>query len=250
MTIGFRPGAGRRGSAWFTRPLSAESGRFSRWGGIQEMRKLVSIILLLWLASLSAAAQDFPKAEIFGGYQLTRLDGTTLNGWNAALTGNLNHWFGVTGDFSGAYTSQGGVDFRNYTYTFGPTISARGNETFTPFAHALFGGSHASAGFGGVSASDNPSGLISAAAWMPSSHPTCPFAWRSLTGCRSAPTEARRITISGTPLESCFTLSPRQSNAEKEGGTAPPSILCRGFSTYRITGLYSPITFTITRLSR
>ena len=60
------------------------------------MRKLASLILLLWLASLSAAAQDFPKAEIFGGYQLTRLDGTTLNGWNAALTGNLNHWFGVT----------------------------------------------------------------------------------------------------------------------------------------------------------
>ena len=106
--------------------------RIFRWEGIEEMRKLASLILLLWLASLSAAAQDFPKAEIFGGYQLTRLDGTTLNGWNAALTGNLNHWFGVTGDFSGAYKSQGGVDFRNYTYTFGPTIAARGNETFTP----------------------------------------------------------------------------------------------------------------------
>ena len=85
------------------------------------MRKLLTVTVLLVLASLSAAAQDFPKAEIFGGYQLTRLDGTTLNGWNAALTGNLNHWFGVTADFSGAYTSQGGVDFRNYTYTFGPT---------------------------------------------------------------------------------------------------------------------------------
>ena len=124
------------------------------------MRKLLTVTVLVLLASLSAAAQDFPKAEIFGGYQLTRLDGTTLNGWNAALTGNLNHWFGVTADFSGAYTSQGGVDFRNYTYTFGPTIAARGNETFTPFAHALFGGSHASAGFGGVSASDNGFAMI------------------------------------------------------------------------------------------
>ena len=52
------------------------------------------------------------------------------------------------------------MDFRNYTYTFGPTIAARGNETFTPFAHALFGGSHASAGFGGVSASDDGFAMI------------------------------------------------------------------------------------------
>ncbi|MGZ4733234.1 MAG: outer membrane beta-barrel protein, partial [Terriglobales bacterium] len=124
------------------------------------MRKLLTVTVLALLVSLSATAQDFPKAEIFGGYQLTRLDGTTLNGWNAALTGNLNHWFGVTGDFSGAYKSESGVDFRNYTYTFGPTIAARGNETFTPFAHALLGGSHASVGFTGLSASDNAFTMI------------------------------------------------------------------------------------------
>jgi hypothetical protein len=124
------------------------------------MRKLLTVTVLALLVSLSATAQDFPKAEISGGYQLTRLDGTTLNGWNAALTGNLNHWFGVTGDFSGAYKSESGVDFRNYTYTFGPTIAARGNETFTPFAHALFGGSHASVGFKGLSASDNAFTMI------------------------------------------------------------------------------------------
>ncbi len=75
------------------------------------MRKLLTVTVLALLVSLSATAQDFPKAEIFGGYQLTRLDGTTLNGWNAALTGNLNHWFGVTGDFRGAYKSESGVDF-------------------------------------------------------------------------------------------------------------------------------------------
>ena len=102
------------GGAWRTRPSSGESGGLFE-GGIEDLRNLVSIILLFWLASLSAVAQDFPKAEIFGGYQLTRLDGTTLNGWNAALTGNLNHWFGVTGDLSGAYKSQGGADFRNCT---------------------------------------------------------------------------------------------------------------------------------------
>ena len=105
-------------------------------------------------------AQDFLKAEIFDGDQLTRLDSTTLNGWNGALAGNFNHWFGVTGDFSGAYKSEGGVDFRNYTYTFGPTIAARNNEAFTPFAHALFGEFHSSASFGGIGGTGNGFAMI------------------------------------------------------------------------------------------
>ncbi|HEV3207616.1 MAG TPA: hypothetical protein VGZ28_11735 [Terriglobales bacterium] len=46
------------------------------------MRKLLCAVVLFLLGSLAAVAQDFPKAEVFGGYQLTRLDSTTLNGWN------------------------------------------------------------------------------------------------------------------------------------------------------------------------
>jgi hypothetical protein len=64
------------------------------------MRNLVGIILLLVFISLAAVAQDFPKAEIFGGYQLSRQNSTNLNGWNASLTGNYNRWLGLTGDFS------------------------------------------------------------------------------------------------------------------------------------------------------
>lgn len=103
---------------------------------------------------MPAFAQD-QRAEVFGGYQYLRIEGGNANGWNAAVTGNLNHWFGVTGDFSGAYKSQDGVSFSNYTYTGGPVVSIRKNEAFTPYAHALFGGFHASAGFGGFSASTN-----------------------------------------------------------------------------------------------
>ena len=105
------------------------------------MRNCVCFAFLFLLASLTVAAQDFPKAEIFGGYQLSRQNSTSLNGWNASLTGNYNRWFGLTGDFSGAYKS-GPIDFKSYTFTFGPTVAARNNETFTPFAHALFGGFH------------------------------------------------------------------------------------------------------------
>lgn len=123
------------------------------------MRKFIGFALLLCTFSLAAFAQEMgatPKAEIFGGYQYTRFDGgVNANGWDTAVTGNLNHWFGIAADFSGAYKTQNGVSFNNYTYTFGPVVSYRHNETFTPFAHFLAGGFRASAAFGGLSGSDN-----------------------------------------------------------------------------------------------
>lgn len=123
------------------------------------MRKFIGLGLLLGMFAVSAFAQETataPKAEIFGGYQYTRFDGgTNANGWNGAVTGNLNNWFGIAGDFSGAYKSQNGVSFNNYTYTFGPVVSYRHNETFTPFVHFLAGGYRASASFSGVSGSNN-----------------------------------------------------------------------------------------------
>jgi hypothetical protein len=123
------------------------------------MRKFIGFALLLCTFSLAAFAQEMgatPKAEIFGGYQYTRFDGgVNANGWDTAVTGNLNHWFGIAADFSGAYKSQNGVSFNNYTYTFGPVVSYRHNETFTPFAHFLAGGFRASAAFGSLSGSDN-----------------------------------------------------------------------------------------------
>ena len=123
------------------------------------MRKYVSFALFLALFSLAAFAQETesaPKAELFGGYQYTRFDGgSNANGWDTAITGNLNRWFGVAADFSGSYMSQGGVSMNNYTYTFGPVVSLRQNDKFTPFAHFLAGGFRDSAAFSGFSGSDN-----------------------------------------------------------------------------------------------
>ncbi|MBZ5653358.1 MAG: porin family protein [Acidobacteriia bacterium] len=117
------------------------------------MRKFIGFALLFGMFSLAALAQESaPKAEFFGGYQYTRFDGgLNANGWDTTLTGNLNHWFGVAADFSGAYKSQNGVSFNNYTYTFGPVVSLRRNENFTPFAHFLAGGFHSSAAMSGLS---------------------------------------------------------------------------------------------------
>jgi len=116
------------------------------------MRKFASVAILLALFSLAAVAQE-SKGEVFGGYQYSNLDGTGMNGWNAAVTGNLKDWIGITGDFSGGYNSTAGVSFHNYTYTFGPTISTSHNQKFRLFAHGLLGGFHDSASFGGFSGS-------------------------------------------------------------------------------------------------
>lgn len=96
------------------------------------MRRLILVTLMLCLA-MPALAQ---KAEIFGGYQLTHFDGgANSSGWNAAVTGNVLPFIGLTADFSGVYDS--GTHF--YTYTFGPEVHARALGV-KPFAHALFGG--------------------------------------------------------------------------------------------------------------
>ncbi len=104
------------------------------------MRKFVFCFAILILSAVAASAE--PKAEVFGGYQFTHFDGgPNMNGWNGALTGNFNRWFGVTADFSGVY----GSGLRFHTYTFGPEVHAH-LPLVKPFAHALFGGARASAG--------------------------------------------------------------------------------------------------------
>lgn len=114
------------------------------------MHKLIAVGCFFALFSLSAMAADYPKAEVFGGYQYTRLEGgVNANGFNFAVNGNFNEWFGITADIGAAYKSESGVNFSNYTYTFGPVLSLRANKAFTPFVHALIGGDHASVGASG-----------------------------------------------------------------------------------------------------
>lgn len=121
------------------------------------VRKFIGFALLFGMFSLAAAAQESaPKGEFFGGYQYTKFDGgMNANGWDTAVTGNVNRWLGVTADFGGAYKSQSGVSFHDYLYTFGPVVSLRTNKAFTPYAHFLAGGSHAAFSGLGVSGSDS-----------------------------------------------------------------------------------------------
>src|SRR5262249_12534838 len=129
--------------------------QFHFWRGGLQMLKFFAFTLLVGTFSLAAFAQETgsaPKAEFFGGFQYSRYDGGfNSTGWDTAVTGNVNRWFGIAADFSGGYGSQSGVSIHNYTYTFGPVVSLRQSRTFTPFAHFLAGGNRASASFSGIS---------------------------------------------------------------------------------------------------
>jgi len=119
------------------------------------MRKVMTTLALVCVMALPVLAQENDRAEIFGGYQYTRMSGSNFNGWTGAFTGNVNNWLGITGDISGAYKSDLGASLHMYNFLFGPTVTFSQTQKVKPFAHALFGMSHAGAGFLGLSATDN-----------------------------------------------------------------------------------------------
>lgn len=109
------------------------------------MRRFLYAVGVALLMIPAAAAQDVPKAEVFGGYSYA---GEGAHGWDASVAGNVNGWLGVVADASGQYTGleAPGVRerIRTHSLLFGPQVSARRGRRVTPFARALFGASHVS----------------------------------------------------------------------------------------------------------
>ncbi|MBZ5504571.1 MAG: porin family protein [Acidobacteriia bacterium] len=114
------------------------------------MRKSVFILTFL-LFSISSFAQrtrgmshEGSSGDVFIGYSL--LNGDTFShgsGWEAALTGNLNDWFGLKADLGGNYKSSGGVGAREYNILFGPQLMHQADKLHF-FVHGLLGIAHAS----------------------------------------------------------------------------------------------------------
>jgi len=127
------------------------------------MRKLFILMGLILMAAGSAAAQDYPKAEIFGGYQYIRLNpgggapGSNCQGGAGSVAGNLNHWFGVVGDFGACKVTglASGDSAHLVNYLFGPKLTYRSRGRLSPFAQVLFGGERIGGSSAGVSASDS-----------------------------------------------------------------------------------------------
>ena len=53
------------------------------------MRRFIAGAFLILVIPLAATAQEYPTAEVFGGYSYLRADadGIGLNGWNGSITG-------------------------------------------------------------------------------------------------------------------------------------------------------------------
>jgi len=126
------------------------------------MRKGCCLLGLVFLFAVAASAQETPRADVFLGYSYMRLNpgsasgfpSFNANGGSGSFAYNINRTFGVVGDFGGYHSgSFGGGNL--YTYLFGPRISYRGNNRFTPFAQVLFGGIHDGSGLLSQTASSN-----------------------------------------------------------------------------------------------
>ena len=111
------------------------------------MRKLIGVAVLLCMVSIVGVAQEKPLPEVYGGYQFTSTDGGWHgSGFNTGANVYITRWLAGTADLGSGFSSGSKL----YSYTFGPSVSMQ-RKNFTPFAHALFGGAHASAGSVGTS---------------------------------------------------------------------------------------------------
>jgi hypothetical protein len=117
------------------------------------MKKPVMLLALFFVAVTAASAQeDYPRAELFGGYsyfnsdQFIDRESLYVPGFAVSLAGNVNQYFGVAGEISGHYgeTTIGGIrpnnqfDVNTYTFLFGPRLTSRGTGA-NFFGHALVG---------------------------------------------------------------------------------------------------------------
>jgi hypothetical protein len=108
------------------------------------MRKVGLLLFLTALLAVPAMGQnEYPKAEVFGGFSYANVDlvGVRENalGWQAAVGGNFHKNVGIVADFGGQYKSIEGVRVSAYEFMFGPQFNSR-TEKANVFFHGLFGG--------------------------------------------------------------------------------------------------------------
>jgi len=141
----------------------------------------LGFLLILCCVPLAVAqSNDRSRFEFFAGYSVLRISyeiehpnpqepvivafngKQTLNGFNASATVNLTKGLGLTGDFSGHFTTNRVSDcctdrVRVFNLLGGPQYKFRNNSRVTPFVRALAGvaNTHAENDFRGVTATNS-----------------------------------------------------------------------------------------------
>jgi membrane-associated protease RseP (regulator of RpoE activity) len=132
---------------------------------MNKLLRFAASLVMIFIVAPDLDSQDFPKAEIFGGYSYLNVDTNELtsrqnaHGWQTAVSGNFNKWLAAEFDISGYYKNYTlsisaleplPIKFRDYSYLAGPRLN------FRPFfVHALLGGDHLSASALGSGASQD-----------------------------------------------------------------------------------------------
>jgi hypothetical protein len=128
------------------------------------MRKLVCLLGLVFLFSLSAAAQDVSKVDLFAGYSYLHtspgiaIPAFTANGGVGSVALNLTNWGSLVVEVGGIHASTistSDVDATALTYLAGPKITLFHRSKFSPFAQALFGFVNTNPGFNQTAISHN-----------------------------------------------------------------------------------------------
>jgi hypothetical protein len=120
------------------------------------MRKILCLLGLVCLFSLTAAAQGNSKIDLFGGYSYVHTSpGIALSSFNAnggvgSVAFNLNSWGSLVAEVGGIHVSKINglnVDANAETFLFGPKISLFRGSRLTPFAQVLAGFARTDAAF-------------------------------------------------------------------------------------------------------
>lgn len=124
-------------------PLLAQD-KFVVFGGYSYLRPPVSVEETYICPGSVCPVQPVPSPAFVTNNE-------NLNGWELSASYRFLPFLGFRADFSGNYgsaLSQSTNNAHQYTYLFGPEVSLPARVS--PFAHALFGGSHQTVGAGTI----------------------------------------------------------------------------------------------------
>src|SRR5271170_6798718 len=125
------------------------------------MNKQSLSFAFVFLFTLGLAAQDVPKAEVYGGYSFIRYNASapvnafTANGGVGSFQYNFTKHFGFVAELGGVHNGKltvgsSGIfqpDQTAFTYLFGPRVFFNKAGVVSPFFEYLFGAFHNSRSF-------------------------------------------------------------------------------------------------------